>query len=116
MDAALADLRLADAKHRLAYILTRAAVLDCERGRVDSAVERATEALEYATLLERATEMLIANAVLSHASSKRGDGKMAKLHASEVTRLADEGAAVWTNEIVAALQPKDSKKTGRKRK
>jgi tetratricopeptide (TPR) repeat protein len=116
MDAALADLRIADAKHRLAYILTRAAVLDCERGRIDSAVERATEALEYATLLERATEMLIANAVLSHASSKRGDDKAAQRHASEVARLADKGAAVWTREIVAELQAKGSQKTGRKRK
>jgi DNA-binding SARP family transcriptional activator len=116
LDAALADLRIADAKHRLAYILTRTAVLDCERGRVDSAVERATEALEYATLLERATEMLIANAVLSHASSKRGDGKTAKLHASEVARLADAGAAAWTSEIVAALQTKNSSKTRRTRK
>jgi hypothetical protein len=106
MDAALSDLRIADAKHRLAYILTRAAVLDCERGRIDSAVSRATEALEYATLLERATEMLIANAVLSHASSKRGDQKAAKLHAGEVARLGDAGAAVWTRDIVAALHEK----------
>ena len=103
MDAALADLRIADAKHRLAYILTRAAVLDCERGRVESAVDRATEALEYATLLERATEMLIANAVLSHARDKCGDRAAAKSHASEVVRLAGAGAAVWTSELVDAL-------------
>ena len=103
MDAALADLRIADAKHRLAYILTRAAVLDCERGRVDSAIDRATEALGYATLLERATEMLIANAVLSHAHDKCGDHAAARSHAGEVARLADTGAAVWTGELVDAL-------------
>ena len=103
MDAALSDLRIADAKHRLAYILTRAAVLDCERGRVDGAMDRATEALQYATLLERATEMLIANAVLSHAGSKRGDKEAAELHACEVARLANAGAAVWTREIVDTL-------------
>jgi DNA-binding SARP family transcriptional activator len=114
MDAALSDLRIADAKHRLAFILTRAAVLDCERGRIDSAVERATEALQYATLLERATEMLIANAVLSHAASKRGDQKTAECHAGEVARLADAGAAVWTSEIVEALRKNrsSSKKRG----
>jgi hypothetical protein len=106
MDAALTDLRIADAKHRLAYILTRAAVLDCERGRINSAVDRATEALQYATLLERATEMLIANAVLSHAATKSGDQQAAELHANEVARLADAGAAVWTREIVDALHGK----------
>jgi tetratricopeptide (TPR) repeat protein len=113
MDAALADLRIADAKHRLAYILTRAAVLDCEQGRVESAIERASESLEYATLLERATEMLIANAVLSHASSKLGDCEKATRHAREVARLADAGAAVWTSEIVDALQAKDLRKAER---
>ena len=113
MDAALVDLRAADAKHRLAYILTRAAVLDCEQGRIDSAVDRATEALEYATLLERATEMLIANAVLSHASDARGDRKTAEFHAHEVARLAGSGASTWTREIVEALHKK--KPRGRRR-
>ena len=103
MDAALEDLRIADAKHRLAYILTRAAVLDCERGRVDSAIGRATEALEYATLLQRATEMLIAHAVLAHASDKRGDNENRDSHADEVARLAGAGAATWTSEIVDTL-------------
>ena len=103
LDAALADLRAADAKHRLAYILTRAALVDCERGRADSAVARAGEALEYATLLERSTETLIAHAVLSHASRKRGDAKAADMHAVEAARLASAGAAAWTGEIVARL-------------
>ena len=106
MDAALLDLRVADAKHRLAYILSRAAVLDCERGRIDSATARATGALEYATLLERATEMLIANAVLSHASDSRSDRETAESHAREVDRLAGAGASTWTSEIVRALHEK----------
>ncbi len=113
MDAALADLRVADAKHRLACILARAALLDCERGRIDSAIGRATEALEYATLLERATEMLIANAVLSHASESRGDRTAAERYASEVARLASAGASVWTREIVEKLDKKQ--RHGKKR-
>jgi DNA-binding SARP family transcriptional activator/tetratricopeptide (TPR) repeat protein len=103
LEAALADLRIADAKHRLAYVLTRAALIDCERGRLETAVERASEALGYATLLERPTELLIAHAVLSHASRKRGDTREAESHALEVTRLASAGAAAWTSEIVAGL-------------
>ena len=98
-----AVLRIADAKHRLAYILTRAALLDCERGRVESATRRAIEALGYATLLERATEMLIANAVLSRDSAARGDRKGAARFASEVQRLSAVGAAAWTREIAARL-------------
>jgi DNA-binding SARP family transcriptional activator len=103
LDAALADLRVADAKHRLAYILTRASLIDCERGRVERAAARAGEALEYATLLERPTEMLVAHAVLSHASRKRGEAKVADTHAVEATRLASAGAAAWTRAIVARL-------------
>jgi DNA-binding SARP family transcriptional activator len=104
--AGLADLRLADAKHRLAYVLTRAAMIDCERGRVDSATERAREALECAALLERPTEMLIANAVLSHAGRKLGERRVAEAHVREVERLASAGAAAWTREIVEKLSDK----------
>jgi len=46
------------------------------------------------------------NAVLSHAGTKSGDQQAAELHASEVARLADAGAAVWTLEIVDALRGK----------
>jgi len=103
LDQALADLRIADAKHRLAYILTRAALLDCERGRADSATRRATEALGYATLLQRATEMLLANAVLARDCAAAGDRDSATRFSAEVARLAKAGAASWTGEITARL-------------
>ena len=109
LDAALADLRTADAKHRLAYILTRAALIDCERGRVDAATERATEALRYATLLERATEMLLANAVLSHDCAATGDRKGAARFAKEVERISTAGAAAWTRDIAARLAHKNER-------
>jgi tetratricopeptide (TPR) repeat protein len=106
MEAAIEDLRIVDAKHRLAYILTRAALIDCERDRVDAAVARATDSLESATLLERATERLIASAVLSQAARKRGDRQAAETHALEARRLAAAGAAAWTREIVEKLDQK----------
>jgi hypothetical protein len=109
LEAALADLRIADAKHRLAYILTRAALLDCERGRVDTATQRATEALGYATLLERATEMLLANAVLAHECSVTGDRKGAARFAKEVERVRALGAAAWTQDIAARLAGKNKR-------
>jgi hypothetical protein len=101
LDAALADLRIADAKHRLAYVLTRAALIDCERGRVRVATARATEALSYATLLDRPTEKLLANAVLSRDCAALGDDAGAARFAGEVTRIAEQGAAAWTRELVA---------------
>lgn len=103
LDTALEDLRAADAKHRLAYVLTRAAMIDCERGRSETGVERATEALAYAELLERATEMLIANAVLAHCSAAAGEQKCADSYTKEVMRLRSAGAAAWTGDIAARL-------------
>lgn len=103
LEAALADLRIADAKHRLAYVLTRAALIDCERGRARVATQRASEALAYATQLDRATEMLLANAVLSRDCAAAGDRAGAARFAREVDRLGARGAALWTREIVARL-------------
>jgi hypothetical protein len=103
LDAALTDLRVADAKHRLAYILTRAALIDGERGRLGAARERATEALGYATLLERNTEMLLANAVLSRDCAARGDSEAAARFAQAVERCRSAGAAVWTRDIAESL-------------
>jgi DNA-binding SARP family transcriptional activator/tetratricopeptide (TPR) repeat protein len=106
LEVAIEDLRIVDAKHRLAYILTRAASIDCERGRMDIAVARATDSLEFATVLERATERLIASAVLSQAARERGDLRTAATHAREAARLASAGAASWTREIVEKLNEK----------
>jgi len=91
--AALADLRVADAKHRLAYVLTRAALIDSERGRSRVAKERASEALGYAKTLERSTEMLLANAVLSHEHGASGDNARAASFRSEAERIRGDASA-----------------------
>ncbi len=103
LDAALAELRAADAKHRLAYVLSRAAVVECQRGRHDRGVERAAEALEYAEVLERATEMLISSAVLSRCYLAAGDSQQAARLRAEVVRLQNAGAAAWSAEITARV-------------
>ena len=103
LEAALADLRIADAKHRLAYVLTRTAMIDCERGRLEVAGKRATEALGYASLLDRATEMLLANAVLSRECAVTGNRKRAAEHAKEAERISAAGAAAWTRAIMEEL-------------
>ena len=99
LDAALVDLRLADAKHRLAYAQTRAAMLDCQRGRHDRGAVRAQEALACAEVLERATEMLLAHAVLAQCCSAEGEEGPARLHADAVARLQAAGVATWAEDI-----------------
>ena len=64
---------------------------------------RAQEALGYARLLERATEMLLASAVLCHGHSVRGETAAAAELADEVARLASAGAAAWAGDMAAAL-------------
>ena len=100
LDAALEQLRIVDAKHRLAYTLTRAAQLDCERGRMDDAGRRASEALEYATLLQRATEMILARAVLCCTCRENGDATAAAEHAAAITELESAGVAEWAKTYI----------------
>jgi tetratricopeptide (TPR) repeat protein len=105
LDSALEELRVADAKYRLAYILTRAALVDCERGRKQTAVDRAQEALAYARILERPTEMLLAHAILACAYEAGDDKQSAAAHAEEIARLRPDAAA-WTGELTAKLGEK----------
>ncbi len=60
LDQRLAAVREADAKHRLAFLLNRAARLDIRHGRLDSALGRSLEALDLAQLMERPSEKLFA--------------------------------------------------------
>jgi hypothetical protein len=100
--AALDELREVDAKHRLAYTLTRAAQLDCERGRFDAAASRAAEALEYATLLQRATEMALARAVLACTSRQGNDIEAATAHEAALAELEKSGVAAWASHYLRA--------------
>jgi hypothetical protein len=95
LDRALDDLRLADAKYRLAYTLTRAALLDVERGRPRDAVARAGEALEAARVLERATEMMLAHLALTQAHAALGDTEACRFHAAELAGFEQAPVAAW---------------------
>lgn len=103
LESALEDLRIADAKHRLATVLTRAALVDCARGRLDAAGRHAEEALRHAQLLERPTELLLAQAVLAHRARALGDAAGAARWSHEVERVAAAGPAAWAPELVHAL-------------
>jgi len=95
LETAFDDLRGVDAKHRLAYALTRAAMLDFERGRFDSALARASEALENASILERATDMLLAHVVLARTHKALDHLAKFEQHAAAVTELRGGNVAAW---------------------
>lgn len=95
LEPALQELRVVDAKHRLAYTLIRAARLDLERGRLQDAARRATEALEYASLLQRATEMALARGVLARVCEASKDFPGAAEHRAAMAELDAAGIAEW---------------------
>jgi len=95
LDPALDELRAVDSKHRFAYALTRAAMLDCEHGRYQQAITRAGEALENATALDRATDMLLAHIVLAEAHRALDDVPAFKQHAASIAQFERGRVAEW---------------------
>jgi tetratricopeptide (TPR) repeat protein len=100
---ALDELRTADAKHRMAYTLIRAALLDLEGNELDSAIARATEALEYARLLERASEVMMAHVVLASACQASGNAKDLEIHVGALRELSSMPVAVWARNRAGRL-------------
>ena len=105
LESALEDLRVADAKHRLAYTLTHAALLDLERSRPDSAAAHATEALTYAESLDRATETMLAHVVLARACKVARDENGYEKHVAAVAALESAPVAAWARDHAAGLGP-----------
>lgn len=103
LDKALDELRIADAKHRLAYAQIKASQMDLENRDYESAVARATEACDLATLLQRPTETALARAVLASAYKAGKDDKLAAKHAKAVARLAGPGIAKWASVYIESL-------------
>jgi DNA-binding SARP family transcriptional activator len=105
LGAAFEALRVVDAKHRLAYVLTRAAMVDVERGRYDRALALAGEALEHARALERATDMMLAEVVLAEAHQARGDEAAFAGHAAALGEFDPGRVAEWVRLRAARLLP-----------
>jgi DNA-binding SARP family transcriptional activator len=103
LDAALEELRVADAKHRLAYTLTRAAHVDLDRGDSSRARARAEEARRMAQALGRPTETLLAGVVLARACRGAGDADTAELVRSELQDAPPPGASAFARHQWEAL-------------
>jgi DNA-binding SARP family transcriptional activator len=76
--AGLEALRLADAKYRLAYALTRAAVLDLSCGQPHRALARAQQARPIAELLERPSELWLSLVLALRAGNELGEREVAE--------------------------------------
>src|SRR5690606_5617535 len=95
LHAALEELRIVDAKHRLAYTLTRAALIDLDRRRLDAAVARAAEALEYAEALGRPTEIMLAHFALAKAYGAANAAAAAARRAAAFLAFSTAPVAAW---------------------
>jgi hypothetical protein len=89
LENAAQRLATVDAKQRLAYVLSRAAWLDIERGLSDIAATRAQLALVAAEALERSTEIACARAVLARIARAAGDERGASAHVDEIVARID---------------------------
>ncbi|MDT8320796.1 MAG: hypothetical protein RQ826_09765 [Xanthomonadales bacterium] len=109
LNQAIEDLRIADAKYRLAYTQSRAAMIDLERGRIESAMTRAREALHCAELLQRPTEMLIAHLALYHAGEAVGDDRAVAVESEAMSALCERGVAVWARQKAYAAMARGAR-------
>ncbi|MBW2422797.1 MAG: AAA family ATPase [Deltaproteobacteria bacterium] len=104
LEPALEELRLVDAKHRLACVLTRVALLDVERGRIERAIERASEALACAEVLERATDIVLAHVALAEALAAAGDASAAASHRKAIEQVDAASVAIWARDRARSLE------------
>ncbi len=94
LEEALAALRLADAKQRLAYVLNRAAMCYLKEGRPAVARECAREALEQAQVMERPSEALLA--LLNLERVHRADPALEPAsRMAQIEQLVRGGVAGW---------------------
>ena len=107
LESALAQLRAADAKHRLAFTLTRAARLDLERQRPDLAIAHASEALSCAEALDRPTEIVLAHVVLAQARRSTSDLAGYRMHVAALAGFEELNVAAWARERAAQLTNQD---------
>lgn len=93
LDAEVEQLRIVDAKHRLAAVQLRAAMVELERGELDQPRARAEEALRCAEILERATETGLARWVLARVAQLAQDSAQFEEHAAALGETAQHASA-----------------------
>jgi tetratricopeptide (TPR) repeat protein len=123
LETALAELRAFDAKHRLAFALTRAARIDLAAGRWEAARQRAEEALKMAEILQRPSELALARCILAQAhragnrpgESRRHRDALAAAEAHSLSQLARDAVEAVAAEF-AQRKDRTPHGTGGRRK
>jgi predicted ATPase len=101
IDLSLQSLRMADAKHRLAYALLRAAVGDLSRKDADRARARAEEALRLADILDRPSERVMAHVVLLRSATLRNSRPDIERHRNALTSANTAQLAAYVRQAAA---------------
>lgn len=86
--AAIAELREADAKYELSFLLTRWAQHALDSGRARQAQQLASDGLEVARALGRASETALAHAVLLQCAREQGDAASRDQQLAELETLS----------------------------
>lgn len=101
---AIEDLRGVDAKQRLSYLLTRAALFALNRGDPGTARERAVEGLDMAKVMERPTEIALARAILLRLALDAGNVADAARQRSAMKRLEIASIPAAAHQILKGLK------------
>ncbi|MGH6948009.1 MAG: ATP-binding protein [Kiloniellales bacterium] len=101
---AIEDLRGVDAKQRLSYLLTRAALFALNRGDLGTARKRAVEGLETAKVMERPTEIALARTILLRLALDAGDVADAARQRSALKRLDIASIPAAAHRILQGLK------------
>lgn len=104
LEQALSELRTADAKHRMTYGLSRGAALLNARQNPETAARMATEALEYARLLERPSDIVLALVELGNAQRALGDRTGFVAARDEAVPLGATGISAHARAALAAWE------------
>ncbi len=104
LETAIEELRVADAKHRMIYALTRAARIDAARDQLARARARAQAALELARPLDRPSDVGLALALLAGVAQRQGDKAVLAACRRELETLPVQTLSARARASIAAAQ------------
>ena len=102
LEVALENLRAADAKQRLAFVLNRTAILHLEKGQLQRAADCAREALEMAGIMDRPSAMLEACLTLEAVHQEAPEIEP-ESRSAEIAQLAASDVPDWLRQRSTAL-------------
>lgn len=103
-EAAVEELRQADARHRLSFALGRAALFAVEQERNDLAIRWGTEALAHGSVAQGHSDFALAHLVLARAWLGKGDVSKALEHRSQLTDPALQNTNQEVRSLVGELE------------